>query len=86
MNSAPYYLICGPFHEDHGCTFWSMEKGWVDSEDFYSADIFPADIMTLPLPEGATGIMAFKSDAEPVAQFDLLPRGGVVENFFTKSY
>ncbi len=86
MNSAPYYIICGPFNKDHGCTYWSMSRGWIGSEDFYDADIFPVDILTLPLPVGSTGVMAFKSNAEPIGQFNILSMGGVGGNIFEKTY
>lgn len=82
------YVILGPWSDYYGSTYWNMDKQeWV--HDFYEADIYPIDIFMVPLPEGATGIMASSVAGEPLGQYDLttpsLGDKGAV-NIFKKSY
>jgi len=83
MKDLDFYIL-GPRVGDE-LTYWNLDKGWVT--DFGDASAFPKEILTLPLPEGATTVMPFSSASEPMSQFNLLPGGGVgVVNFFQKVY
>lgn len=90
MNKEGYYILGPKFHKDP--MFWNKsDQGWVI--EFENATPFSKDILTSSMPRGATCIMQFSSDAEPMSQFDILPptRGlarlkNIVTNFFHKSY
>jgi hypothetical protein len=81
MIPAEFYILGPRVGEE--LTYWNLDKGWVT--EFAEGTPFTGEILTLPLPEGATNVMAFSSASEPLAQSDPLPGGGAV-NFFHKSY
>ena len=77
-TSDPYFHILGPMIGEEP-TFWNIDKGWVD---YNSSTPFTGEILTLPLPEGSTGVMPFSSENEPLAQYNSLPDGGSFEKVF----
>jgi hypothetical protein len=82
MLNADFYIL-GP-HDGDDITFWNIDKGWVT--DFALGTPFTGEILTLPLPEGSVCVIPFSSASEPLAQYNPLPGGGAVENFFQKTY
>ena len=77
-TSDPYFHILGPMVGEE-LTFWNIDHGWVD---YFDSTPFTGEILTLPLPEGATGVMPFSGENEPVAQYNTLPGGDVFEKVF----
>jgi hypothetical protein len=85
-NQVSHFIILGPYKGE--CTFFSIEHGWVTEDRFDLADAYPESILTVPLPTGATGVMAFTEESEPCGQYDSVVGSGVegVENIFEKTY
>ena len=50
-------------------TFWNIDRGWID--DYFTATPFNGEILTLPLPIGATGVMPFTHSNEPKGFFPI---------------
>ena len=74
----PCFHILGPMVGED-LTFWNVDHGWVD---YTESTPFTGEILTLPLPPGATGVMPFSGNNEPLAQYDTLPGEGVFEKVF----
>lgn len=78
-NLDPSFYILGPLVGDN-LTFYSIDKGWV--LEFDNASPFTGEILTLTLPTGATSVMPFSSENEPLDQLNTLPGGGGFEKVF----
>lgn len=63
------YVIIGT-EDSERWPYWNNDLGWV--EEFNQATTFPIDILSYPLPEGATGVTAFYHNT-PVQQFIYAP-------------
>ncbi len=85
MKTPVEYYILGRY-KGIDLTYWNLDSGWVT--EFADGSPFTAEILSLPLPEGSIAVMAFSSDSEPLAQYDLVKGVSVGEglNFFKKSY
>jgi hypothetical protein len=77
-TDSSFYILGQLFGEDP--TYWNIDTGW--TIDYYNATPFTGEILTLPLPRGATGVMPFSSDNEPLAQYNTLPDGSAFEKVF----
>lgn len=70
------YLITGPVRNEDQ-TYWHNDYGWIT--EFGEATTLPKQILTSPLPPGATGIMEL-TPGGPVAFYPAVspPTGGVL--------
>ena len=78
-NNDPSFYILGPLVGED-ITFYQLGEGWI--LEFENATPFTGEILTLPLPTGATSVMPFSSENEPLAQLNTLPGGVAFEKVF----
>lgn len=64
----PILIVCG--HVNGEDVYWSNDKGWVNDESM--ASCFDHRILSLPMPEGGTGILEIL-DGQPVHFYGPLP-------------
>jgi len=70
------FVILGPI-DDESPTYWNMYEGW--TIHLGEATTFPKDILSLPLPQGSTGMLEYQShNAIPINLY--YPYPGVVMN------
>lgn len=67
------FVIAGPIANDTQL-WWHNELGWI--EDLIEATTLPVDILTTPLPPGATGVLEITMDGSYVCFYTLLPGVG----------
>ena len=68
------FIICGPVVDEEQ-TYWHNERGWVVL--LSNATTLPREILTSPLPPGASGIMELTMLGEYVRFLQTLPHTGV---------
>jgi hypothetical protein len=81
MNETNFYIF-GPLAGGDP-SYYNIDKGWI--YEFEDATPFTGEILTLPLPQGTTCVMALSTDFEPLEQYDPLSHKGS-NNFFQQSY
>jgi hypothetical protein len=73
QTADPAFYIIGPLVGEDP-TFYCIGEGWI--LEFENATPFTGEVLTLPLPEGAIGVMPFSNENEPLAQYNTLPLSG----------
>jgi hypothetical protein len=66
-----HYIITGPVIDEEQ-TYWHNDHGWIT--ELPDATTFPVQIVTTPLPVGATGLMKLTYLGEYVGVLHPLPR------------
>ncbi len=81
-NHNTQFVIIGNDPGNGEQMYWNNAQGWIS--DFTEATTFDREILTAPLPHGATGFIEFTLEGELVSTIDRVSSGRG-EIFFGKS-